>query len=294
MARADNLFPPWWGRVRADNYSLPPGGRWLRLIIFSLPTGGGGAGPPIFPSPLVGEGQGGGGKRGTHGPFVFVHGVHGVHCTLIRPRGCSARRPGATDPAFFWKRTRMRHSQADRTGGDSVEMDRDNRPVWMNQPDRFRCPIWRVRHPQTGFSCKKGGIGPPFRLSGGSPLWQVTPSSLAEESADCKPILSPLPNWARAANFSLPTGGRWLRLIIFSLPTGGGGSGWGRSRTSNFSLPQHHGRMCGLLSATGGGGPGGSPTGLSTDGLENWIAAGTRSKQFLTKRETVMYKALKN
>jgi hypothetical protein len=142
-----------------------------------------------------------------------------------------ARRPGATDPAFPGKRTRMRHSQADRTGKYFTEMDRDNRLVWMNQPGRCRCPIRRVRHPQTGFSCGKGGIGPPFRLSGkkadrrcglgqGNQFFPFTFSG-----------------WAKGNHFFPPHWRGMASASIFSLPTGGGGSGWGgKSGTSHLQL----------------------------------------------------------
>jgi hypothetical protein len=133
-------------------------------------------------------------------------------------------------------------------------MDEPTRPLWLSDPAGAAS--------SDSFSCKKGGIGPPFRLSGGLPLWEYTPYPLAEEIAGCKPIpsapcglgqdhqffLSPLVSWVRLPNFSLPTGADnnphirpwcWTRVRVresqdhqfFPSPLVGEGQGGGEKGT---------------------------------------------------------------
>jgi hypothetical protein len=190
------------------------------LIFYSLPTGGGGSGW-------------GGNKSGT--PPLLSE----------LPNGFPARRLGATDPAFFGKRTRMRHSHADRTGGrfrrngprQPIGLDEPTMSLWLSDPASAAS--------SDSFSCKKGGIGPPFRLSSGF-FSLETGIHMFVRDRQCLSMVSLAPrSGSQAGNSSSHPSRGWPGQIIFSFPTGGGETGlttlfpppwWGMAQSHN-SIP---------------------------------------------------------
>jgi hypothetical protein len=99
----------------------------------------------------------------------------------------------------------MRHSHADRTGG-RFRRNGPRQLTGLDEPTR----LWSLSDPASAassdsFSCKKGGIGPPFRLPGR----QRIPSSLA--------------GWMSGNNFFPPPGGAKPGLLFIPSPLVGEG-----------------------------------------------------------------------
>jgi hypothetical protein len=137
---------------------------------------------------------------------------------------------------FLWEK----NSDAALADGSDRGVIRRNGPgqlTGLDEPTRpLSLPDPASAASSDSFSCKKGGIGPPFRLPG-------HPLPPAGDGHGCQFFLPPLGGWGRANNFSLPPAGDgqdylffysplvyWARATIVP-PRGGGGGGGGPNKS---------------------------------------------------------------